>query len=236
MSRPTKKILIIDTETVGELNYPIAYDIGLVVTDRNGNIYHQAHFVVKEIFGDLQRMCSAYYSNKFQSYIDTIYQQETEPLPFTEIVKKINAICEVWDISTLSAYNLSFDKRSMKNTAVELLGTEKWLDREMNDLCIMCAACDILYGAKYCKTARTQGWITEKGNIKTSAECGYRYITGSYDFEEAHKGLQDCLIEKEILTAIYKRHKPFNGKIKAFPFREVWKRERKMQEEEQKKI
>lgn len=227
MARPTNKILIIDTETVGDIKYPIAYDIGALVTDRNGNIYHEQHWVVKEVFGDLQRMTTAYYSEKFQTYIDTIYAQETEPLPFTKIVEKLNAIITLFDVKILSAYNLQFDKRAMRNTAREILNTDEWLTADLQDLCIMCAACDILYGYKYCKTARAQGWETEKGNIKTSAECGYRYISGDYDFIEAHKGIDDCRIEAQILKAVYDQHKPFDGNIRAFPMREVWKREQR---------
>ena len=35
-------------------------------------------------------------------------------------------------------------------------------------------------------------WLTGANNFKTSAEIGYRYITGKFDFEESHTGLEDC--------------------------------------------
>jgi hypothetical protein len=225
MSR-TKKILVIDTETVGGLKYPIAYDVGFLVTDRHGVIYYEGHFVVKEIFADLQLMATAYYSKKFNTYIESIYEQKIQPLPFGEILRKIDAVIELYDIETISAYNLAFDNRSMSNTCDLLFDNRNWHRDGLTDLCIMCGACDILYNKSYIKMARARGWVTDKGNIKTSAECGYRFVSGDYDFEEEHKGLDDCRIESQILKAIYDKHKPFDGSIKYFPMRQVYAREK----------
>lgn len=222
----TKKILVIDTETVGAIPRQLAYDIGGVVTDRNGKIYHEFHFVVKEIFADLELMHSAYYADKFQTYVDSLYEQKIEPLSFMEILRKLTAIIDLYDVKAIAAYNLQFDKRAMENTCDLIFENRNWLNRDLEELCIMCAACDILYGKTYCKLARERGWVTDKGNIKTSAECGYRYISGDYDFEEAHRGLDDCRIEAEILRAIYAKHRRFDGSIRAFPMRKVWARER----------
>lgn len=231
MSRSTEKILVLDTETCGTLAYPIAYDIGGVVTDRHGKIYHEFHFVVKEIFGDLERMHTAYYSNKFQTYIESIYTQDIEPLPFMNIIKKIDALIELYDIKCLAAYNLAFDLRSMANTSELLFENREWLNPKLKKLCIMRAACEILYTKAYCKLARERGWVTDKGNIKTSAECGYRFVSGNYDFEEAHKGLDDSRIETEILRAVFAKHKPFDGTPKPFPMRQVWAREQNAENE-----
>lgn len=223
----TKKILVIDTETVGIIPRQLCYDVGGVVTDRNGTIYHEFHYVVKEIFADLELMHTAYYANKFQTYVQSIYDQDIEPIPFGEILRKIDAIVDLWDVKVITAYNLQFDLRAMANTCDLLFENRNWLKREkdIEKMCIMCAACDILYGKAYCKLARERGWVTDKGNIKTSAECGYRYISGDYDFEEAHRGLDDCRIEAQILAAVYAKHKPFDGTIRAFPMRQVWARE-----------
>lgn len=230
MSKEKTKYLVIDTETYGDIKYPIAYEIGGVVCDRDGNIYHSFHYAIRETFADLRRMCTAYYSWKFPGYVDRLYEREMEPVGFGEICARIDAIIEHYDIHTIAAYNLAFDLRAMRNTAREVLHTDTWYDRPLEQLCIMCAACDILYGAKYCKVARENGWVTEKGNIKTSAETGYRFISGNLDFEEEHRGLDDCLIEAQILAAVFRKHKKFDGHIRAFPMREVWKREKQKKE------
>ena len=65
---------------------------------------------------------------------------------------------------------------------------------------------------KYCKE---NGYLT---NHKTpqprlTAEIIYRFISGNKDFVESHTGLEDVMIEKEILAYCYKKHKKMNGKL-----------------------
>lgn len=225
MGRTTKKIMVFDTETAGDIPHQLAYDVGGVITDRHGHIYHEFHFVVDEIFADLELMSTAYYSKKFQTYIHSIYEQDIEPMPFADVLRKLTAMIDLYDVKAISAYNFQFDDRAMANTCELLFGNRNWLNRDIEKMCIMCAACDVLYGKAYCKLARERGWVTDKGNIKTTAECGYRYVSGEYDFEEEHKGLEDSRVETAILTAVYSKHKKFDGTPKAFPMRKVWARE-----------
>lgn len=226
MGRNTKKIMVIDTETVGGVSYPIAYDVGGLIMDRSGKIYAEFHFVIKEIFGDLELMHTAYYSNKFRHYIEGIYKQEIEPLPFGEVLTRIQSLIDIYDVKTVAAYNLNFDQRAMSNTCDLLFDNRNWLNRDVEMLCIMGAACDVLYGKRYIKLARAHEWLTATGKIKTSAECGYRYVSGDYDFEEAHRGLDDCRIEAQILTAIFKTHRKFNGKPRGGAPHQVYRREK----------
>lgn len=226
MGRPTKKILVFDTETVGDIPRQLVYDVGGVITDRNGKIYHEFHYVVDETFADLQLMHSAYYASKFQTYIKSIYNQDIEPIPFADVLRKITALIDLYDVKTIAAYNLAFDLRAMANTSEWLFDNRNWLNREVEQMCIMCAACDVLYGKAYIKLARERGWVTDKGNIRTTAECGYRYVSGEYDFEEAHRGLDDVKIETQIMVAVYRQHKPFDPTPRAFPMRAVWNREK----------
>lgn len=227
MSRPKKFFLVIDTETTGEIPRQIAYDVGWVVTDRDGNIYERAHYLVREVFADLPMMATAYYANKFPGYLDRLYTQECRPLPFAEILRAFDRVCEKYNIETLAAYNLNFDLRAMANTCEWLFENRNWTgNRELEKLCIMCAACDVLYNKKYIKMCRENGWETDKGNVKCSAETGYRYVSGNLDFEEEHRGADDCEIEAQILAAIFKLHKKFDGTPVGFPYRKVYAREK----------
>ena len=45
------------------------------------------------------------------------------------------------------------------------------------------------------------GFLTQNGKNRYTAEILYRFLTGDKDFEEVHKGIDDVLIEKEILFA-----------------------------------
>lgn len=220
-----QKFLILDTETVGEITAPLVYDVGAVVTDRDGNIYATYNAIVGEVFLNPGLMNSAYYIGKLPIYRDKILNHEVEIKTFRQILTDLDKLIEVYRIDTLAAYNLAFDRRAMSNTCKWLFDNENFFKANLNELCIMCAACDILYKKKYCRTAREKGWVTEKGNIKTSAECGYRYITHNDEFNEDHLAMYDAMIESQILKAVFDQHKPFDKQIIAFPMRKVWKRE-----------
>ena len=51
------------------------------------------------------------------------------------------------------------------------------------------------------------GYITKNNQCRFSAEVLYKYITGNDDFIESHTGLEDVMIEKDILAYCYSRHK-----------------------------
>lgn len=48
---------------------------------------------------------------------------------------------------------------------------------------------------------------------QVKAEVIYKYISGNYDFVESHTGLEDVLIEKEILAYCFRKHKPMRKKL-----------------------
>jgi hypothetical protein len=51
------------------------------------------------------------------------------------------------------------------------------------------------------------GYLTKNGKTQLKAEVLYRFISKDNDFIESHTGLEDVLIEKEILAYCYKQHK-----------------------------
>jgi hypothetical protein len=55
--------------------------------------------------------------------------------------------------------------------------------------------------------------MTKNGKPQLKAEVIYKYISGNYDFDESHTGLEDVLIEKEIMAYCYRKHKTMNGKL-----------------------
>jgi hypothetical protein len=61
---------------------------------------------------------------------------------------------------------------------------------------------------KYKTLARAQGWVSEKGNILTNAECAYRFISGNLDFKESHTAAEDTTIEREILADCFRAKGP----------------------------
>lgn len=223
--------LIIDTETACEIPHQIPYDIGYILIDRKGTVYEKGNYLVKETIADLTTMARAFYASKFIGYLEMLEHGEitmkTLAEIFTEIIKIIDKYNETAEIF-FAGYNAPFDKRALENASEWLYENREWLNRDVKIFDIWTVACDTLYGKDFIKKARENGWVTEKGNIKTSAEIGYRYIANKADFEEEHRGLQDCEIEAEILKAVFATHKKIDGTPRAFPMRAVWKLEKEM--------
>ena len=63
--------------------------------------------------------------------------------------------------------------------------------------------------------------MTESGRLRKTAEILYRFISGDTEFEESHTGLEDVLIEAEIMFYCYRQHKPMRKALfenkKEFP-------------------
>ena len=66
---------------------------------------------------------------------------------------------------------------------------------------------------KYHKFCTDNGFVSKSGNISTSAETVYRFLTNNPDFEEEHKGLEDVEIEVKIFAECIKKKKRMNRKI-----------------------
>jgi hypothetical protein len=57
---------------------------------------------------------------------------------------------------------------------------------------------------KYKTLAVREGWVSDAGNIKTTAECAYRFVSGNLAFAESHTALEDAQIESEILADCFR--------------------------------
>ena len=218
-----KYIMVVDVETAGGLDNPLVYDIGYAICDRKGNIYAKRSFIIKEIFDNKRLMNTAYYAKKVPLYIEDIKQGTRTVVTFQEMRQDFLDLMELYQVQTLSAYNLNFDKRALSNTMQYITKEKKFLtltQKNINLLCIWSLACEVLYTQKtFKKVAITQKWLTEKGNIKTSAEIGHRYINADYDFEESHTGLEDVLIEIGILYKCFAQNKKHKSGILGSPWR-----------------
>lgn len=209
MDKRKKYILLIDTETTGGLDNPLCYDISFMVIDKKGNVYEQYAYVVEEIFNNQALMQGAYYNNKLPKYYAELEKGTYKMDTLLGIAAKMKQLVLQYNINTITAYNAEFDLKAINNTKEFLKIKGNILpSKKYHVWCIWAMACQLIYTQKtYRKVAVEQGWVSEKGNIKTNAEVGYRYITGEYDFEEEHLGLYDIMIEKEILAKCLRQNK-----------------------------
>ena len=225
IDRRKSYIMVVDVETAGGLDNPLVYDIGYAITDKQGNIYETRSFIIEEIFYNKPLMTSAYYSEKIPKYLKDISEGTRTVVPFLEMRKDFIALAEKYNIKTLAAYNLIFDTRALTNTIryITKKPRVKFLPKTLKNvkmMCIWCLACEVLYTQKtFAKVAIRNGWVSKAGNLKTTAEVGYRYLTGDIDFEEEHTGLEDVLIEIKIMAYALRQNKKRIGGVFGNPWK-----------------
>ena len=67
--------------------------------------------------------------------------------------------------------------------------------------------------AEYGEFCYNNDFLTSRLCKRFTAEIIYRFITRNLDFEEAHTGLEDVMIEKEILAYCFKRKPDIDGRL-----------------------
>ena len=235
MARQKEMYLVLDTETCNTVEEPIPYDIGWAICDRFGNVLIERSFLVAEVFLDMADvMQSAYYSNKIPMYWEDVKQGNRTIKRMWEIRKIMKADIESFRIKKVCAYNMGFDKRALNNLIryVSKSFCRWWFPIGLEYICIWNCACQVLLARKtYIDFAEKNGLVSEKGNIQTSAECAYKYITKNLDFTESHTGLEDVKIEIEILRECFRQKKKMDKKINSSCWRLVQKKRKELRGE-----
>lgn len=218
--------LILDTETTNGLDCPLVYDVGGVVADKQGRIYERFSFVVRDIFVyERDLMQTAYYASKIPEYVESIHNKERVMFDFYNIRRYILGLMQRYNITDVAAYNAHFDRLALNTT-------QRWLTKSKyryffpygtNFVCIWNMACQTLcqritykeFCEKHNFTSNRKGEPTAK-NYSTSAETVYRYLIHKPDYEEEHKGLDDVLIETEIMRRCFsaKKKMPYGKGIR----------------------
>ena len=220
-------IVVLDTETcpldrdfdgVTPWNM-FVYDIGWAVVDKKGNVYETKSYVNRDIFFEEKLlMNSSYYADKLPQYYDDIRNGKRKVATWRRIKKDLADTMKKYNTNIVCAHNARFDDGATKNTERWLTkskyryflpyGTEIWDTMKMaNDV--------VAKTPTYRQFCFENGFVT---NHKTprpqvKAETLYRYITQDLDFEESHTGLEDVLIEKEILAYCFRKHKKMRKKL-----------------------
>ena len=227
MDKRRNYFIVLDTETANgqatekgvDLKDSLVYDLGYAVVDKWGTVYKTESFVIDEIFfGEAEMMKSAYYANKRSAYLDDIKNGTRKVVSFYEARKSLLDDMENYNTKIVCAHNARFDVNALNNTQRWLTkskyryffkwGTVVWDSLKMSR--------DIFKNLKgYVKFCETNGYMTrhKKPQIRLTAEIIYRYITGEHEFVESHTGLEDVLIEKEIVKHCFRQHKKMRKEL-----------------------
>lgn len=195
----------------------LAYDLGWVVTDKRGIVYEKRSFIIADIFLDEQElMKSAYYADKIPEYWEDIRKGKRKIQSLYNIRKILMQDIADYNIIQVYAHNMRFDYGALNNTI-------RWITKSKYRyfLPFECEVCDTLKLARqliatmptYKRFCKNNGYMTKNNQVRLTAEIIYRFLSGEEDFNEEHKGLEDCMIEKEILAYCYRKHKSMNPKL-----------------------
>lgn len=209
--------LVLDIETANHSDDALAYDVGIAIIDRFGNVYTKFSFVCYDIFElEKELMTSAYYARKIPEYYEGIESGERVVATLYEIRKVIHDLCKEYDVKAIMAYNAYFDMTGLNRTQRYVTKSKYryFFPYGIPVHCIWHMACQTICSQKkYYNFCIENGFVSNSGNIKTSAECVYAFLTNNPDFEEEHKGLEDVLIEAEIFAECVRKHKAMNRNI-----------------------
>ena len=216
-----------DTETCNtrmengklDMSDVLVYDFGFAVCDKQGRVYEKYSFIIKEIFfGMKDLMKTSYYAEKLPQYYEEIRNGQRKVVSLYEARQILANVMKEYETNIFVAHNARFDDNALKVTERYItkskyryflpFGTEVWDTMKMaNDT--------ICKQKTYKKFCEENGYLTKNGQVRKTAEILYRYITKNNDFTESHTGLEDVMIEKEILAHCFRQHKAMRKKLYA---------------------
>ena len=220
-------IMVLDTETANTMDDPLVYDIGWAVVDKYGNVYETASFINLDVFyHEREMMTSAYYADKIDNYIADIDAGMRIVSNMYAIRKALVDCINRWGIKEVACHNARFDRLAL-NTTIRWQTKSKYRNffpRGIEIWDTMKMARDVILPMPTYKLfCKIHNLFTKTGKIPLTAETLYRFIINDADFIESHTGLEDVLIEKEILAYCFRQHKKMRKKLFDKPFTTPYK-------------
>ena len=210
--------VILDVETLGDARKVL--DVGWIVCNSRGHELERFNACVSEVVNtswgareiaadQFTRRKLADGTRKSDWYLQTIASGEMPVLSFAAIRAKFQDLASKYRAHVvLAAYNSAFDVPVLDANA-EVYGLGEFLpksDKRFSECDLMhLAISSICNTRKYAGWATANGFVTERGSIRTNAETVFAYLTGNLGFEERHTALADCEIERDIWRACRKR-------------------------------
>lgn len=198
--------MVLDCETLTNARVP--YDVGYIIVTRAGEVVERYNALTAEVVDTPTGRC-VLAADSFAKRKAAFYLAEDAPaevLPFEYIVQDVReAICAY--NCPVVAYNASFDVNALNAYARTITGCEFFpVDTPIWDLWTMClyTVCASRNYGEFCELHQMR---TDGGNIRTSAESVFAYLTNNAEFAEEHTALADCEIESEIFRRVLERKK-----------------------------
>lgn len=213
------KFLFMDSETAetpkidGQLDVGNGqvYDLGLMVIDDEGKVYEKISLINEDVFFRMpQSMQEAYFADKIPQYLEDMRMGKRKIVDSWQMYRIFHELCQKYNISAVVAHNAYFDIKVLNATMrYQTKSRCRWFipwGMEVIDT-LKLARNTFAKDPQYVTFCKENGYMTnhEKPRPRLTAEILYKYITGCYEFEESHTGLEDVEIEAQIFMEMKQR-------------------------------
>lgn len=190
--------LILDTETIS-LDKPFVYDLGYTIADADGNIVAKKSYVITQIWNNKELFATSYYAAKKPLYISRLKSRYSKKVSWGNAMRYLANDIKKYGVTEIFAYNSKFDSRALNFMCAWYKVVNGLGGTEIKD--IMKYIAPITETEDYKNFCETNGYMTAHKipQCQKKAETLYRYLTNNVEFTEEHTGLEDSLIELEIL-------------------------------------
>lgn len=197
------KLLVLDTETIGVCD-PTVYDLGYVIVDSTDGIVVERDYLTAEIYGQTERMKTAYYANKLPIYEQRLADGYCKKVKWSYILRMLKRDMNKHKVDGIYAYNSSFDTRAIAKTCKELNINHNPTADGIKDIWKGLTDPFITSTPEYQEFCRRNGYMTKhkKPRVRATAEIVFRFLTGQTDYMEEHTALEDSKIESVILQRV----------------------------------
>ena len=190
--------IVLDTETIS-LEKPFVYDLGYVIVNDNGDIIAKKSYVISQVWNNKELFATAYYADKKPLYYARLKSGYSKKVGWGHAMRYLANDIKKYGITEVYAYNSKFDSRALNFMCAWYKVVNGLGGIEIQD--IMNFIKPITKSQDFVNFCESNGYMT---NHKTpqpqkKAETLYRYLTNNVDYEEEHTGLEDSLIELQIL-------------------------------------
>lgn len=215
--------MVLDTETAPTVKHAdrrahpetsLVYDLGWVIVDGNTlEIVKDISLVIADTFCNPHLMNSAYYAQKLPQYNEGagfVEHREWYTMSFLAAWQRFQEEIENYNIKRVWAWNVQFDNKALDNSIAHYSNgfVTSFLPESAKYGDAWDYVCSRLCNTKkYVKWCIEHGFVSPKGNPKTSAEVVYRYLQEQPDFIERHTANSDARIEAEMLIHAKRSHK-----------------------------
>ena len=190
--------LVLDTETIN-LEKQFVYDLGYTIADADGNVVARKSYVISQVFNNKELFATGYYSNKMPLYLERLANGYSKKVGWGHAMRYLANDIKKYGITEIYAYNSKFDNRALNFMCAWYKVVNGLGGIEIQD--IMNFIKPITKSQDFVNFCESNGYMTNRKTPQPQkkAETLYRYLTNNVDYEEEHTGLEDSLIELQIL-------------------------------------